>query len=156
MILRRILVSTLSRRDNKLRLFYFQNASFHQPRGSRLITLGTAALALSTAVGLVYLDSDAVRNKESTVGVVYPIFVAVFFAQPYPVEPATSIEFPTTLQIPSKGALPEFTLLGVGVGVVSFLKIKVYSSAFYADLSNPNLKVAVRFEPSLQSVTDIY
>jgi hypothetical protein len=40
----------------------------------------------------------------------------------------------------------------VGVGVVSFLKIKVYSSAFYADLSNPNLKVTVRFEPSLPSL----
>jgi len=151
MILRRILVSTLSR-DNKPRLSYFQNASLHRSRGSRPITLGAAALALSTAVGLVYLDSDAVRNKESTVGVVHPIFVAVFFAQPYPVEPATSIGFPTTLQIPSKGALPEFTLLGVGVGVVSFLKIKVYSSAFYADLSNPNLKVTVRFEPSLPSL----
>jgi len=148
MILRRILVSILSR-DNRPRLSYFQNASFYRPRGSRPITLGSAALALSTAVGLVYLDSDAVRNKESTVGVVYSIFVVVFFAQPYLVEPATSIEFPTTLRIPSKGALPEFTLLGVGVGVVSFLKIKVYSSAFYADLSNPNLKVIVHFEPSL-------
>jgi len=81
-------------------------------------------------VGLVYLDSDAVRTKESTV-----------------VEPATSIEFPTTLRIPSKGALPEFTLLGVGVGVVSFLKIKVYSSAFYADLSNPNLKIPSSASP---------
>ena len=75
-------------------------------------------------------------------------FLLSNFLQPYPVEPATSIEFPTTLRIPSKGALPEFTLLGVGVGVVSFLKIKVYSSAFYADLSNPNLKVIVHFEPS--------
>jgi hypothetical protein len=78
MMLRRILVSTLSR-DNKPRLFYFQNASFRRPRGSRPFTLGTVALALSTAVGLVYLDSDAVRNKESTVGVVNSIFVPVFF-----------------------------------------------------------------------------
>ena len=81
MILRRILVSTFSR-DNRPRLPYFQNASFHRPRGSRPITLGSAALALSTAVGLVYLDSDAVRNKESTVGVVYPTFVVVFFSNP--------------------------------------------------------------------------
>ena len=81
MILRRILVSTFSR-DNRPRLPYFQNASFHRPRGSRPITLGSAALALSTAVGLVYLDSDAVCNKECTVGVVYPTFVVVFFANP--------------------------------------------------------------------------
>lgn len=59
------------------------------------------------------------------------------------VDPATSIEFPTILRIPSKGVLPPFTLIGVGVRVVSFLKIKVYSVAFYADLSNPNLKVTV-------------
>ena len=76
MILRRILVSTLSR-YHRPRIPYFQNASFHRPRGSRPITLG-AALALSTAVGLVYLDSDAVRNKESTVGV-YLIFLVVLF-----------------------------------------------------------------------------
>jgi Chalcone isomerase like len=62
------------------------------------------------------------------------------------VDPATSIEFPTILRIPSKGALPEFTLIGVGVRVVSFLKIKVYSVAFYADLSNPNLKVTALFD----------
>jgi len=35
----------------------------------------------------------------------------------------------------------------VGVGVVSFLKIKVYSSAFYADLSNPNLKIPSSASP---------
>jgi hypothetical protein len=81
MILRRILVSTLSR-YHRPRIPYFQNASFHRPHGSRPITLGSAALALSTAVGLVYLDSDAVRNKGSTVGV-YPIFLVVcFFSNP--------------------------------------------------------------------------
>ncbi|KAI0297545.1 hypothetical protein B0F90DRAFT_1811039 [Multifurca ochricompacta] len=63
------------------------------------------------------------------------------------IDPATSIEFPTILQIPSKGALPEFTLIGVGVRVVSFLKIKVYSVAFYADLSNPNLKIPPSTSP---------
>ena len=78
MILRRILVSTLSR-YHRPRIPYFQNASFHRPRGSRPITLASAALALSTAVGLVYLDSDAVRDKGSTVGV-YPIFLVVFFS----------------------------------------------------------------------------
>jgi hypothetical protein len=82
------------------------------------------------AVGLVHLDSDTFRDQETTV-----------------VDPATSIEFPTTLQIPSKGALPEFTLIGVGVRFVSFLRIKVYSAAFYADLSNPNLKIPSSASP---------
>lgn len=69
-----------------------------------------------------------------------------FLAKRLPVDPATSIEFPTTLRIPFKGSLPEFTLIGVGVRTVSFLKIKVYSAAFYADLTNPNLKVTVHLE----------
>ncbi|KZT23746.1 hypothetical protein NEOLEDRAFT_1043296, partial [Neolentinus lepideus HHB14362 ss-1] len=57
------------------------------------------------------------------------------------VDPATSIEFPTTLTIPSKVPLPQFTLIGVGVRTVSFLRVKVYSVGFYADLNNPNLKI---------------
>jgi len=74
---------------------------------------------------------------------VFSILLDAFSAKPLPVDPATSIEFPTTLRIPFKDALPEFTLIGIGVRTVSFLKIKVYSAAFYADLSNPNLKVTV-------------
>lgn len=76
------------------------------------------------------------------------ITVDAFLANPFPVDPATSIEFPTTLRIPSKGALPEFTLIGVGVRFVSFLRIKVYSAAFYADLTDPNLKVTLYLEAS--------
>ena len=66
-----------------------------------------------------------------------------------PADPATSIEFPTTLRIPSKTPLPTFSLIGVGVRTVSFLRVKVYSVAFYADLSNPNLKVALLLPSSL-------
>jgi hypothetical protein len=80
MVLRRILVSTLSR-NNKPHLSYFSNAVIRRPRGSRSITLGAAALALSTAVGFVYLDSEAFRNKETTVGAVCPVFVVIFSAQ---------------------------------------------------------------------------
>jgi len=58
------------------------------------------------------------------------------------IDPATSIEFPTTLTIPSKIPLPKFSLVGVGVRTVSFLSIKVYSVGFYADLDNPNLKIS--------------
>lgn len=72
----------------------------------------------------------------------------VFLTKPPPVDPATSIEFPTTLRLPFKGSLPEFTLIGVGVRTVSFLKIKVYSAAFYADLTNPKLKVTIHLEAS--------
>ena len=68
-------------------------------------------------------------------------------------DPATDIEFPTTLRIPSRFPLPEYTLLGVGVRKVrtlrfsttrwlalkfpkvSFLNVKVYSVGFYADLA---------------------
>ncbi|GJJ09465.1 hypothetical protein Clacol_003688 [Clathrus columnatus] len=48
---------------------------------------------------------------------------------------ATDIEFPAVLRIPSRFPLPEYTLLGVGVRKVSFFGIKVYSVAFYADLT---------------------
>jgi hypothetical protein len=75
MLLRRILLSTFSR-DTRPHLSYFPN----RPRGSRPITLGAAALALSTVVGFVYLDSDAFRNTETTVGAVRSIFV-IFLAQ---------------------------------------------------------------------------
>ncbi|KAI9462938.1 chalcone-flavanone isomerase-domain-containing protein [Russula earlei] len=130
MSLRRILVSTFPHR--RLYLSYFPNSVDKQLLRLRPIALGAAALALSlsAAVGFVHLDSNIFREKESTV-----------------VEPATSFEFPATLRIPSRGALPEFTLLGVGVGVVTFFKIKVYSAAFYADLSNPSLKIPSSASP---------
>jgi len=70
---------------------------------------------------------------DSSSGLIYPIV---------PVDPATFIAFPTTLRLPSKVPLPNFTLIGVGVRTVSFLGIKVYSVGFYADLENPNLKVS--------------
>lgn len=43
--------------------------------------------------------------------------------------------------MPSKVKIPPLSLVGVGVRTVSFLGIKVYSVALYADLENPNLKV---------------
>ncbi|KAL0950802.1 hypothetical protein HGRIS_007567 [Hohenbuehelia grisea] len=62
-------------------------------------------------------------------------------------DPATGIEFPNTLQVPAKVKLPGHALVGVGVRTVSFLGIKVYSVAFYADLENPNLKVPRNLTP---------
>lgn len=62
----------------------------------------------------------------------------------YVADPATSIEFPTTLTIPSKTPIPRLSLVGIGVRTVSFLGIKVYSVGFYADLNNSNLTVGCR------------
>ncbi|QRW27178.1 chalcone domain-containing protein [Rhizoctonia solani] len=64
-------------------------------------------------------------------------------AQPNPTEtekldPATSISFPTILQLDGE---PKMTLLGLGVRRVSFLGINVYSVGFYADLSKVDAKV---------------
>jgi Chalcone isomerase like len=64
------------------------------------------------------------------------------------VDPATSITFPRTMRVPSKVKLPTMTLVGVGVRSVSFLGVKVYSVAFYADLDNPNLNVSYFDEQS--------
>ncbi|KAF8744070.1 Chalcone isomerase like, partial [Rhizoctonia solani] len=64
-------------------------------------------------------------------------------AQPNPTEtekldPATSISFPTILQLDGE---PKMTLLGLGVRRVSFLGINVYSVGFYADLSKVDAKI---------------
>lgn len=61
------------------------------------------------------------------------------------VDPNTSIPFPKTMHIPSRIPIPDLTLVGVGVRTVSFLGIKVYSVAFYADLNNPMLQVGTCF-----------
>ena len=45
------------------------------------------------------------------------------------------------MHIPSKVPIPDLSLIGVGVRTVSFLRVKVYSVAFYADLDNPALRV---------------
>ncbi|KZW02118.1 hypothetical protein EXIGLDRAFT_736828 [Exidia glandulosa HHB12029] len=70
------------------------------------------------------------------------------------VDPATGLEFPNTLRIPSRVALPQFTLVGVGVRTVSFLGIKVYSVGFYADLANPNLNIPAdaSFEQKIEHI----
>ena len=45
------------------------------------------------------------------------------------------------MRIPSRVPIPDLSLVGVGVRTVSFLRVKVYSVAFYADLDNPKLRV---------------
>ncbi|KAI5124422.1 hypothetical protein M0805_008306 [Coniferiporia weirii] len=65
-------------------------------------------------------------------------------------DPDTGIEFPETLVIPSRVRLPPLTLVGLGVRRVSFLGIKVYSVGFYADLTNPHLKIPENATPEEQ------
>ncbi|KAG6889359.1 hypothetical protein C0995_001424 [Termitomyces sp. Mi166 len=82
---------------------------------SRLLW-GSAAAAISTAAFLglgytIHLDAEA----------------ATCVAQEIVADPATSIEFPKSMRIPSKIKIPTMTLVGLGVRTVSFLGIKVYS-----------------------------
>jgi hypothetical protein len=68
MIIRPILISALSRHRGP-HLTYVPNAVNQRPQRLTPVTFGVAAaLALSLAVGLVHLDSDTFRNKETTVG----------------------------------------------------------------------------------------
>jgi hypothetical protein len=70
MILRPIFISALSRHRGR-HLLYFPNVVKRRPQRLRPATIGAAALALSLAVGLVHLDSDSFRDKETTVGMFY-------------------------------------------------------------------------------------
>lgn len=90
----------------------------------RVAAIG-AAITTATLIDTVHLDHDVPASLETRV------------------DPSTSISFPATLRIPSKLSYPPLTLLGLGVRKVSFLGIKVYSVAFYADLDNPNLKITL-------------
>jgi hypothetical protein len=68
MIIRPILISALSRHRGP-HLNYFPNAAKQRPQHLTPVTFGVAAaLALSLVGGLVHLDSDTFRNKETTVG----------------------------------------------------------------------------------------
>jgi hypothetical protein len=58
------------------------------------------------------------------------------------VDEASGIEFPNRLPSSNRLDIPQLQLLGVGIRKVSFLGIQVYSVGFYADLTNPNLKVS--------------
>ena len=57
------------------------------------------------------------------------------------------------MHIPSKVPIPDLSLIGVGVRAVSFLRVKVYSVAFYADLDNPSLRVRFCFVPHYSVLT---
>jgi len=105
------------------------------------LVFGTALLAsFALATNHVYSDaqtesSDVVSTcgTISSVGLVNADFLGA--------DSSTSITFPKTMHISSRVPIPDLNLIGVGVRTVSFLGIKVYSVAFYADLNNPALQV---------------
>ncbi|KAH9487093.1 hypothetical protein JR316_0001161 [Psilocybe cubensis] len=86
-----------------------------------------ALVAAGAYTNTVHLDSP-------------PVVVSKDAVEDTVVDPATSIAFPKIMRIPSNTKTPPLTLVGVGVRTVSFLGVKVYSIAFYADLNNPHLK----------------
>ncbi|KAL1738772.1 hypothetical protein HDZ31DRAFT_69634 [Schizophyllum fasciatum] len=99
-------------------------------RGRQLALLGGTAIGLLATSLLwnaqqpIHLDAPSAPEQDDVT-----------------VDPETNIAFPKTMHIESKVRIPDMTLLGVGVRKVSFLKVKVYSIGFYADLSNPDLKI---------------
>jgi len=115
--------------------------------GTGRLVFGTVLLAsFALATTRVYTDAQAeASNVASKFGVDNGVgFVDGNFLV---VDPSTSITFPKTMHIPSRVPIPDLSLIGVGVRTVSFLGIKVYSVAFYADLNSPTLQVPSRFSP---------
>ncbi|KAJ7042596.1 chalcone isomerase [Mycena alexandri] len=85
--------------------------------------LALAGLGLYVLVPRIHLDSDSVVDVD------------------------TGIEFPRTLRVPGQFKTPQLELVGLGVRTVSFLGIKVYSVAFYADLASPALRITPAMSP---------
>lgn len=109
--------------------------------GTGKLAFGTVLLASFTlATTCIYADAQA--ESSDVVSTYYTINgVGLFNGSCAVVDPNTSITFPKTMHIPSRVPIPDLSLIGVGVRTVSFLRIKVYSVAFYADLNNPALQV---------------
>ncbi|KAF8587288.1 hypothetical protein K439DRAFT_1338370 [Ramaria rubella] len=106
---------------------YGKSKSVNVSSRRHLITIGVSVATIATsAVGFV----PAIRLDAS---------VTTLASNDTVKDPATNLEFPKTLRIPSRFSLPEYTLLGVGVRKVSFLGINVYSVGFYADLDSLRL-----------------
>lgn len=105
-----------------------------------------AVLLTSFALATTRVHADAQEELSNAVSAYGGIDVVNFInSGNVVVDPNTSIPFPKTIHIPSKIPVPDLTLIGVGVRTVSFLGIKVYSVAFYADLNNPVLQVGTCF-----------
>ena len=121
-------------------LFAARNA---RPRfaGTRRAVFGTVLL-VSFALATTHIYADAQAESSNVVSMYLTINDVSFVNSGLSVvDSSTSITFPKTMHIPSRVPIPDLSLIGVGVRTVSFLRIKVYSVAFYADLNNPALQV---------------
>ncbi|KAF9073821.1 chalcone-flavanone isomerase-domain-containing protein [Rhodocollybia butyracea] len=103
---------------------------------TRNLIWGTVGATLAISVALAF--SDTVRLDSNITPQDDPETTT---------DPATGIRFPKTVKVASKVPLPILSLVGVGVRTVSFLRVQVYSVAFYADLDNPNLKLDPSMTP---------
>lgn len=121
----------------------------HRFVGTGRLVFGTVLLAsFALATTRVYADAQAeASDVVSKCGINNAL--RCFDGDFLVVDPSTSITFPKTMHIPSRVPIPDLNLIGVGVRTVSFLGIKVYSVAFYADLSNAALQVPSRFSPQV-------
>lgn len=118
---------------------------FRRAQYSRAVLYGLTGSALATTWFVskpkIYSDAEiqprevgqSTRSKFAIFHLLTPISS---------VDQKTSISFPKVMKIPSKIPIPSMELVGLGVRTVSFLGIKVYSIALYADLNDPNLKVS--------------
>ncbi|KIM48355.1 hypothetical protein M413DRAFT_440083 [Hebeloma cylindrosporum] len=123
------------------RRFASSLASKPASHSSRVLLWGTAALGMTAGCLVlspttIYLDSQVTKT-----------LVQQNAGEDTIVDPATSIAFPKVMRVPSKIKVPPLTLVGVGVRKVSFMRVKVYSIAFYADLNNPNLVIPRDMSP---------
>ena len=109
--------------------------------GTGRLVFGAVLLA-SFTLATTGIHNDAPTESSDLVSTYSTVSLAGFANTGFLVaDPSTSITFPKTLYIPSKVPIPDLSLIGVGVRTVSFLRVKVYSVAFYADLDNPALQV---------------
>jgi hypothetical protein len=105
-----------------------------------LATAGLVATNLSHQP--VFLDAPQLQ-QDDVVGMTLCFFQHYIAAQQHRlVDQSSGIAFPKILRIQSKAKLPDFHLVGVGARTVSFLGIRVYAVGFYADMTNPNLRVS--------------
>lgn len=112
--------------------------------GTGRLVLGTVLLT-SFALATTRIYNDAQTEASDAVGARDIVDATDALCLLLAVDSSTSITFPKTMHIPSRVPIPDLSLIGVGVRTVSFLGLKVYSVAFYADLDNSALQVCSCF-----------
>ncbi|KIJ45570.1 hypothetical protein M422DRAFT_227207 [Sphaerobolus stellatus SS14] len=112
------------------------------PRRNAIAFVGLAAATIGTSLAVLSKPVHLDAPQDNAVSDVVK-------------DPATGIEFPKTLKVPSRFPLPTYTLVGVGVRKVSFLGINVYSVGFYADLDSvPPISRDATFDEKIRNVVE--